>query len=143
MAWRDQILAGLEIVFEAWLSPAHTPPRIRSRGSLCFRIVKDAESFFSHSRPYKAPAVIEMAEALRVPQRRFFHAFRNWLGIGPHEYLQLIRLHRLRHLLLAASPSNASVTSLAINVGFKHMGHPSVAYRKFFEESPRETLRRR
>ena len=60
--------------------------------------------------------------------------------MGPQGYLQLLRLHRLRDRLLAVSPATASITSLAGELGFTHVGRLSAAYPSQFGEYPKETL---
>ncbi len=74
--------------------------------------------------------------------RTLFHTFRKCLGIGPHTYFQRVRLHELRDMLMTASPSETSVTFLATEAGFNHLGRLSIAYREFFGEYPSDTLRR-
>ena len=59
------------------------------------------------------------------------------------EYLREIRLKRAREALLAADPCSAtSVTEIALDSGFVHLGRFSSEYRNRFGESPSQTLRR-
>ncbi len=110
--------------------------------SRCFRIVKNAEHFFDQHGLDQAAAMNAVAEALGVPRRTLFHAFRKWIGLGSHAYLQLVRLHKLRERLLAATPEQTSVTALATNLGFNQLGRLSGIYREHFGEYPRDTLKR-
>ena len=55
----------------------------------------------------------------------------------------LARHHRaLKKLraLMTADPQTHSVTQIALDTGFSHLGRFSVAYRAYFGEAPRETL---
>ena len=113
------------------------------RGTGSFHTVKAAEGFFAQHNPEESFAIDEMCAHLGIRRRTLFHAFRKTLGIGPHTYLQLVRLHKLRALLTKASASDTSVTFLAYAVGFKHMGRLSAVYRELFGEYPSDTLRRR
>lgn len=62
--------------------------------------------------------------------------------MGPQGYLRLVRLHQLHERLLAATSAEASITELAGELGFTHMGRLSTAYLKHFGEYPKQTLRR-
>jgi AraC-like DNA-binding protein len=63
-------------------------------------------------------------------------------GQTPIELVATRRLHRARGLL-AARPAAASVTEVAINCGFTHLGRFAGLYRRTFGESPSDTLGRR
>lgn len=62
--------------------------------------------------------------------------------MGPQGYLQLVRLHQLREHLLTTTPAETSITELAVELGFTHMGRLSAAYIKHFGEHPSKTLQR-
>lgn len=139
--WRERILAQLEPALEPWLRPTVPAPETFLRQHPHFLLVNDAERLTGHNSPGHPLAVDTIAESLGVPRRTLFHAFRNWLGLGPHAYLQLVRLHRLRVRLLTGTPADTSVTQLAIELGFTHLGRLSAAYHDHFGEYPRDTLR--
>ena len=138
-AWRERVLAALEPALQPWLEPV-----TQAHGILRTRrwLVKDVDRWFEQQGLGQSIPVDACAAALGVPRRTLFHAFRKELGMGPQRYLQLVRLHRLRERLLAASPATASITGLAGELGFAHMGRLSAAYRKHFGEYPKQTLRR-
>ena len=75
---------------------------------------------------------------LRTLQRCFASHFQ----ISPIDYIKARRLNAARRDLVAANPSNHSVTSIAMDNGFSHLGRFSIDYRMQFCESPRETLLR-
>lgn len=64
------------------------------------------------------------------------------LGISPHRYLWLQRMHQTRRALALADAKVRSVTDIATDHGFWELGRFSVAYKKLFNESPSATLRR-
>lgn len=140
--WRDRILVEVESVLASWLTSPTSANKTSLPGTHHFRLIKDAERFFEQYDLGQSKTVDAIAEGVGVPRRTLFHAFRTYMGIGPYAYLQLIRLHRLRDRLLAESPAETSVTKLASELGFDHMGRLSAAYRKHFGEYPRETLKR-
>lgn len=83
-----------------------------------------------------------MAEDLATSKRSLHRTFKDLAGLGPQSYLRILRLHRLRQSLVAAD-SDDTVTRLAYDHGFENMGRLSRQYSDWFDELPRETLRRR
>ena len=72
----------------------------------------------------------------RTLQRCFTSHFQN----SPINYIKVRRLNAARRDLVKANPSRSSVTKIAMDNGFTHLGRFSVDYRMHFGESPRETL---
>ena len=68
--------------------------------------------------------------------------FRRHFGQSISEMLLDIRLARLHARLSQAAP-DASVTGIAFDLGFTHLGRMAGAYREKFGETPSATLRRR
>ena len=77
--------------------------------------------------------------SLRTLQRSFSEYFQ----VSPCEYIKVRRLNAERLALAASNSSLDSVTKVAVENGFTHLGRFAVDYREHFEESPRETLTRR
>ena len=73
---------------------------------------------------------------LRTLQRCFASHYQ----IGPVAYIKARRLNAARRDLTAGNPSRDSVTKIAMDNGFTHLGRFSVDYRAHFGESPSETL---
>ena len=70
-----------------------------------------------------------------------YKAFRKHRGYSPMTFLKRTRLANLRKSLLKAAPK-ATITKLATDLGFTHLGRLSKDYKRQFGESPSETLRR-
>jgi AraC-like DNA-binding protein len=87
-----------------------------------------------------AVTVADLVEVTGIPGRTLFMHFKNFKGVSPMRYLRDARLRQVRQALLRADPE-ASVTNVAMNNGFTHMGRFAIAYRKRFGESPSQTLR--
>jgi AraC-like DNA-binding protein len=83
------------------------------------------------------------ALALRagVSPRTVQLAFRRYRQCTPLEFIRRARLHAIRNDLLAGR-LGATVTAIAMQFGFFHMGHFAAAYRREFGERPAETVRR-
>lgn len=89
-------------------------------------------------------APIRLADIVRasgVPGRTLFKHFSDCRGSSPMRYLRNARLDKVRDTLRCAAPET-SVTEVAMQWGFTHMGRFSVEYRRRYGESPSETLSR-
>lgn len=81
-----------------------------------------------------------IAAAARVSTRALFVGFRTYLNTTPMRYLRDLRLDMVRDTLLNLEPQRASITTVAMDYGFHHLGHFCAAYKKRFGEQPRETI---
>lgn len=113
-----------------------SPCRVAQRG---VSLVKKVEDWIEEQ---PAPSVIGICQGLGVSQRTLQRAFRAALGIGPSRYLVVLRLAKARRALLAADRDETTVTTIAIDHGFRELGRFAVYYRQMFGERPSETLRR-
>ncbi len=100
-------------------------------------IVRRAIEYMSacSSDPLTVPAI---AEVVGVSTRRLQDAFRLTTGRTPWERLAEIRLENARTRLLAAA--GPSVTVIAFDCGFSHLGRFAQAYRTTYGEAPSVTL---
>ncbi|MGR9221200.1 AraC family transcriptional regulator (plasmid) [Rhizobium leguminosarum] len=69
-------------------------------------------------------------------------AFQRFKGTTPLNYLKTMRLEEARKALLADA-NFASISDVARNAGFTHMGRFSAAYYQAFGETPSDTIRKR
>ena len=96
---------------------------------------------FIHDRVADLPTVADVAAACGISVRALTRGFEKHLGTSPLQYMLELRLQGVRGELSAAV-DGASVTDLALNWGFAHLGQFAARYRQRFGESPRDTLRR-
>jgi AraC-like DNA-binding protein len=104
------------------------------------RLVRRAVQFVEE-HANSAPTASEVAAGIGVSVRALQEAFRDWRQVTPTEYLRSIRLQRARDALLQANPST-TVTDVALDHGFFHLGRFSQHYKVAFGESPAATLAR-
>ncbi|MDO9395823.1 MAG: AraC family transcriptional regulator [Herbiconiux sp.] len=90
-------------------------------------------------RPWR---VAELAAEARVTVRQLQDAFQRERGAGPMEVLRRVRLEHTRKALLNASPTETTVSEIAVAWGFTHLGRFSGLYREAYQESPSQTLAR-
>jgi AraC-like DNA-binding protein len=86
--------------------------------------------------------VADLVQATGVAGRTLFVHFKQFKGVSPMRYLRNARLRQARQLLMRSDPE-ANVTQIAMTLGFTHLGRFSIAYRRYFGESPSDTLRAR
>lgn len=84
----------------------------------------------------------DIARAAGVPGRTLFKHFKDCRGISPMRYVRTARFDKVREVLSCAETAT-SVTEVASQWGFTHLGRFSVEYRQRFGESPSDTLEQR
>jgi transcriptional regulator GlxA family with amidase domain len=93
------------------------------------------------SRPREPWSVLRLASTVGVSSRTLHRVVRRECGVSPMALLRRARMADARALLEAA-PADATVTRVALDCGFAHLGRFSQDYAAQFGESPSETLRR-
>ncbi|MGC6373534.1 AraC family transcriptional regulator [Pseudomonas sp. K2I15] len=77
----------------------------------------------------------------QVSERSLYTLFERQVGISPRDYIRQRKLERV-HTVLQLGTAR-SVTEVALDHGFVHLGRFSEAYRKRFGELPSQTWKRR
>lgn len=93
------------------------------------------------ARADEALSITGLATELGVSPRSLQLSFRAVHGVSPRQYLERVRLDRVR-LLIRLQGESSSVTTAALECGFMHLGRFSQAYRRTFGELPSETRAR-
>ncbi|MGX4802732.1 AraC family transcriptional regulator [Bradyrhizobium guangdongense] len=86
--------------------------------------------------------LVQLACAAGIGIRALQLGFRRHFGLSISQMLLDMRLAGLHARLAQASP-DASITDIAFDLGFTHLGRMAGAYRAKFGETPSATLRRR
>jgi AraC-like DNA-binding protein len=84
----------------------------------------------------------EVCDALGVGARTLRNCCQEHLGVGPIRYLWLRRMELARRALVRADRGSATVTRIAMDLGFWELGRFAVSYRALFGEHPSETIAR-
>jgi AraC-like DNA-binding protein len=137
--WRAEILMALELALTPWFD--RTTSEITHPGAKHYKLVREAEALLEQDLSLPL-TMADVAAALGVSRRTLFQAFKQSLGLGPHTYFQIIRMHRFRERLIADDSGNASITRLAAEMGFTQLGRLAAMYRDQFNELPSQTLKR-
>ncbi|RTY78690.1 AraC family transcriptional regulator [Pseudomonas veronii] len=85
----------------------------------------------------------ELADLAGVSVRVFYTLFERHVGVSPKRYIRGRRLDRVRECLADSACNIKSITELAFDYGFAHLGRFANSYRDRFGELPSETLMRR
>lgn len=104
------------------------------------RTVRRAESFIAE-HACDALTLNDIAQAAGVPVRTLLHSFQRYRGVSPMHLVREARLDKSRQMLLRATETER-VTDIALGCGFINLGRFASAYRKKFNETPSETLRK-
>lgn len=102
--------------------------------------VRMAEEYM-RARSDEPLSMDEVAREVGVGLRSLQLAFMEVRAMGPRDVLLQMRLERAHERLCAAGPSD-TVTSIALDCGFAHLGRFPAAYRVAYGELPTETLAR-
>ncbi|MDF0732862.1 AraC family transcriptional regulator [Pseudomonas entomophila] len=84
-----------------------------------------------------------LAEQACMSVRSLYALFDRQLGTTPRQYIRQKKLERVQACLADASCPVRSVTELALDYGFLHLGRFAESYRQQFGELPSETFKRR
>jgi transcriptional regulator GlxA family with amidase domain len=86
-------------------------------------------------------SVGRLARAFGVSDRSLHRLVRRQFGVPPMALLRRARLARARAMLQTSGPG-MTVTVVALDCGFSHLGRFSTEYARRFGERPSQTLRR-
>ena len=84
----------------------------------------------------------ELAKLTGMSVRSIQAGFKARYGCSPMAFLKQRRLELARNQLLSATPGTTTVSEVALDCGFSHLGRFSALYRARFGESPSATVRR-
>lgn len=114
-------------------APAHYP-------SSRYQLMKQAEEMMQQTLAHPW-TVHDLCTELHVSERTLRYSFQEYFGMSPMIYLKVQRLNGVRQQLKASTADQVTVTNIAIQWGFWHMGQFAKDYKKMFGECPSETLR--
>jgi len=89
----------------------------------------------------RMPSISEMCLVAHVSERRLRRAFNEEYETSPASFFRTWGLDRARRVLRSCAPIQGTVTRVALDLGFAHLGRFSVRYKALYGESPSTTLR--
>ena len=125
-----------DALHEAVEGPAAEDPRLTSSA----RIVGACVELTRQHGP--ALPMTALSGLLEVSDRSIRAAFQREYGLPPSAFFRSWRLHQAHRYLRLATRADTTVTDIAMNCGFWHLGRFSMLYRQRFGELPSTTLYR-
>ena len=86
--------------------------------------------------------IAEMCSCVDVRIRTLQRLFKRELNLSPTRYILARRLAAVRRRLTQSDALSEGVTRIALDHGFVHLGRFAGEYRRYFGETPSETLKR-
>lgn len=83
-----------------------------------------------------------LARCAHMSPRSLYSVFRHHTGTSPMQFILRRKLERVHQQLVDRGTPDTSVTAIALDHGFSHLGRFSSQYRRQYGELPSETLRR-
>lgn len=87
-------------------------------------------------------SLADIAAHAGVSARSLQNGFRDFRNTTPMAFLRSLRLQRVHQAMLVADPANSTVTAIAFQCGFTHMGDFATAYKRRYGVTPSQTLLR-
>jgi AraC family transcriptional regulator, ethanolamine operon transcriptional activator len=84
----------------------------------------------------------ELCRHAHVQARSLEYGFREITGLSPISYIKSLRLNAVRRRLSRTDAAEHSISEIALDHGFWHLGQFAADYRKFFGETPTSTRQR-
>lgn len=103
------------------------------------RFIRRTEQFIEE-HAHEPITVSDMAEHVGVSTRSLFTGFRKYRNTSPMLFLKEVRLSRVHEQLLRGQTGRTTVTAIAYQFGFGHLGHFTTDYKRRFGECPSDTL---
>lgn len=89
----------------------------------------------------RIPAIQDLCRVAHVSERRLRTAFNDTYGVPPAHFFRAWALSLARQSLLSADRRRGdTVTSAALDIGFRHLGKFASSYKAAFGENPSATL---
>jgi AraC family transcriptional regulator, ethanolamine operon transcriptional activator len=105
------------------------------------RLARRAADFL-HGHCREPLSIADICAAVGANRRTLHLGFCEVFGVAPIAYLTALRLNGVRADLRNPDAGDLTVTQVAMNWGFLHLGRFSISYRAHFGESPSATVRR-
>jgi len=132
--FENAIVESLTQALEPPIDPAGT---VRNAGRILARARSYIRAHLGHH--VTVPAV---ARAAGTSRRTLYRLFLQEEQLTPQDFIQHERMDFVRRALLASHAEETTVTTLAVQHGFNHLGRFAAQYRLTFGELPSETLQR-
>ncbi|MDH3614087.1 MAG: helix-turn-helix transcriptional regulator [Gammaproteobacteria bacterium] len=138
---QDKDVANVIAQTIGWMgdSRCQSRPKYLSVNQARVRVARLAQEYIE-AHYSEAVHVEDLCRVTGVGVRTLQRCFREYFNLTVSDYLKTVRLDSARRELVAAHPTETSVTRIAMRNGCTHLGRFSVEFRERFGQSPKETL---
>ncbi|MDG3087891.1 helix-turn-helix domain-containing protein [Vibrio hannami] len=105
------------------------------------KVMSKVKLYLNESALHSPITVSELCTAVHVSRRTLQNIFAQCCGMSPKQYISFVRLNQVRRALLVADQTQ-TVTDIAFDFGFFHLGQFGQDYKRLFGETPLQTLMR-
>jgi len=138
----DELLSDLLAATIAWIadSPSQgSQSEVVHTHTARVHIAKLAQEYIEeHHR--ESIRMEDLCRETSVGIRTLQRCFKEYFDLNISDYLKAVRLNTAHRELTVANPTDNSVTTIALQNGFTHLGRFSIEFRKLFGQSPNEAL---
>ncbi|MDD3519195.1 MAG: helix-turn-helix domain-containing protein, partial [Chromatiales bacterium] len=117
-------------------------PEYRARRRANQRVKVAREFIDACLQADRLPSIVDICAQTGTSVRSLEYAFREVMQLTPAAYLRIHRLNKVRSELRSALTADTTITRVATNWGFVHLGEFARDYRRLFGERPSDTLAR-
>ena len=130
-----------KVAFAVASATGETDLRIINAAGRKLKLIRRCEEFLNEHL-CDSFSILELAQAIGTNERSLEYYFHDVYGISPQRWVINAKLHAVRRDL-QSDASQVSIQQIATQWGFHHAGRFAAAYRKLFDEYPRQTFLKR
>ena len=87
--------------------------------------------------------LVDISENLQINIRTLQRSCQDYLGLSPHQYIQILRINLLKEYLNSKQPGQLTIKEAAYTYGFTNLGRMASVYYNLFNEYPLQTLNKK
>jgi AraC-like DNA-binding protein len=106
------------------------------------RVAVERARKFIRNNLSESMRLADLCRHAHVQERSLEYGFREVVGLRPMGYIRMLRLAEVHRQLLADGVAARSISEVALDTGFCHLGQFAYDYKNLFMESPSDTLKR-
>jgi AraC family ethanolamine operon transcriptional activator len=136
-------LLARELLMQLSVAMANAVPTDASRlRATRRRVAVERARGFIRNNLTESLRLADLCRHAHVQERSLEYGFREVVGLRPMAYIKMLRLAEVHRQLLADSVTARSISEVALDTGFCHLGQFAYDYKALFMESPSDTLKR-
>ncbi|NOY00455.1 MAG: helix-turn-helix transcriptional regulator [Verrucomicrobia bacterium] len=140
--FRNGVVHRLSQVLKAYFTRNPDDTKVNATAEANRLVSKNITEYLSDWNADHPPSISKIAQEFGLSERNLYRHFNQWLGISPYQYYQIEQLHRFHHYLRTDEQRKGAVTRAATKAGIGNYCRAISVYKKHFQESPGETIKK-